>query len=197
VTTPLDDLLDYAEEPEPERAGPADERLWWWLARAVLWSTVLALPAWAFFKLAGLDVPYPLIAMVLLVGRILRGLLRWIDPRRLPETLVRPSGELVSEDQVDAASRDGLLTATARWDNRLSWVRLQNDKGQFARSVQPRLVELIDARLRVRHGVVRGADPVRARALLGEQLWTFVTTPVPKNPSPRELAGLITLMEEL
>ena len=135
--------------------------------------------------------------MVLLVGRVLRGALRWIDPRRLPDTLVRPSGELISEDQVDAATRDGLVTATTRWDNRLSWVRLQNDKGQFARSVQPRLIELVDERLRVRHGVVRGADPVRARALLGEQLWAFVTTPVPKNPTPRELAGLITLMEAL
>ena len=97
----------------------------------------------------------------------------------------------------DAATRDGLVTATTRWDNRLSWVRLQNDKGQFARSVQPRLIELVDERLRVRHGVVRVADPVRARALLGEQLWAFVTTPVPKNPTPRELAGLITLMEAL
>ena len=93
--------------------------------------------------------------------------------------------------------RDGLVTATSRWDNRLSWVKTHHDKGQFARTVQPRLVEIVDERLRVRHGVVRAADPAAARAVLGEQLWTFVTTPVPKNPTPREVAGLISLMERL
>ena len=198
MSTPLDDLLDSAhEEPEPEPTGRAAESLGWWLAKAVLWSTVLALPFWVFFHLAAFDVPYELIAMVLFVGRVLRALLRWIDPRPLPGTLIRPSAELVSEDQVEAASRDGLVTATSRWDNRLSWVKTHHDKGQFARTVQPRLVEIVDERLRVRHGVVRAADPAAARTVLGEQLWTFVTTPVPKNPTPREVAGLISLMENV
>jgi hypothetical protein len=194
----LDALLDSAhEDADPEFTGPTRERLGWWLAKAVLWSTVLALPIWVFFHLAAIDVPYPLIAMVLFVARVLRALLRWIDPRPLPGTLIRPSAELVSEDQVEAPSRDGLVAATARWDNRLSWVKLQHDKGQFARTVQPRLIEIIDERLRVRHGVVRAADPAAAHAVLGEQLWTFVSAPVPKNPTPRDVAGLITLMENI
>jgi hypothetical protein len=196
VTT-LDDLLDHAEEePEHERAaGRGPDTLWWWLAKATLWSVVLALPVWAFFRLGGLDVPYALLAMVLFVGRILRALLRWIDPRRLPRTLVRPSAELVSEDLAEAGDRDGLVAATARWDTRLSWVRLQGDKGQFARTIQPRLIEIIDDRLRLGHGVIRSADPAGARAVLGEPLWQFMTAPVPKNLTPRELAGLISLME--
>ena len=194
----LDELLDSAyEEPEPEPGGSGSDGLWRWLGKAVLWSTVLALPFWVFFHLATLDVPYPLIAMVLFVARVLRSLLRWIDPRPLPDTLVRPSSELVSEDQIEAAARDGLELATSRWDNRLGWAKLQHDKAQFARSVQPRFIEIIDERLRIRHGIVRSADPPAARAVLGEHLWTFVTTPVPKNPTPREVAGLISLMENV
>lgn len=194
--TTLDDLFESAaEEPEHEER-PARDTLWWWLAKAVLWSVVLALPFWAFFRLAGVDVPYALLAMVLFVARVLRALLRWVDPRPLPRTLVRPSAELVSTDQIEDSGRDGLVLATARWDNRLSWVRLQqNDRNQFARTVQPRLVEIIDERLRLAHGIVRAADPKAARAVLGEPLWQFVTAPVPKNLSPRELAGLISLME--
>lgn len=198
MSTPLDDLLESGrDEPEPEFAGPAGESLAWWLAKAVIWSTVLALPFWVFFHLASFEVPYPLIVMVLFVARVLRALLRWIDPRPLPGTLIRPSAELISEDQIEAASRDGLVAATARWDNRLSWVKQQHDRGEFARTVQPRLVEIIDERLRVRHGVVRAADPAAARAVVGEELWTFVTTPVPKNPTPREVAGLISMMENI
>ena len=195
--TTLDDLLDQAEEePEPERSGrPRSDSLWWWFAKATLWSAVLALPVWAFFRLAGVDVPYALLAMVLFVGQILRSLLRWVDPRPLPRTLVRPSAELVSADLAETGGRDGLVMATARWDTRLSWVRLQGDKSQFARTVQPRLIEIIDERLRIRHGVARSTDPGGARAVLGEPLWQFVTAPVPKNLTPRELAGLISLME--
>ena len=197
--TTLDDLFEHAAEEEPEHEErPARDTVWWWLAKAVLWSVVLALPFWAFFRLAGLDVPYALLAMVLFVGRTLRALLRWVDPRPLPRTLVRPSAELVSTDQIEASGRDGLVLATARWDNRLSWVRLRNtDRNQFSRTVQPRLVEIIDERLRLGHGIVRAADPGAARAVLGEPLWQFVTAPVPKNLTPRELAGLISLMEAL
>jgi hypothetical protein len=198
MSTSLNELLDSAyEEPEPEPAGSASDGLWWWIGKAVLWSTVLALPFWVFFHLVAFDVPYPLIAMVLFVARVLRALLRWIDPRPLPDTLVRPSSELVSEDQIEAAARDGLVLATSRWDNRLASAKLQHDKGQFARTVQPQLIDIIDDRLRVRRGIVRAADPAGARAVLGEQLWTFVTTPVPKNPTPREVAGLISLMEKV
>ena len=38
--------------------------------------------------------------------------------------------------------------AVARWDTRLAWVRMQHDPHQFARTVQPRLIQLVDERLR-------------------------------------------------
>jgi hypothetical protein len=158
---------------------------------------VVAAPFWGIFRMLGLDVPYPLLFMIGVAGRALRTLLRYVSPRPLPLTLIRPSGELVSEDQAAGAAQDGLYLATSRWDTRLSWVKAHGDKGQFARTVQPKLVEIIDERLWLRHSVSRAGDPARARALLGEQLWGFVTQPVPKNMTPREVAGLIALMEAL
>jgi hypothetical protein len=194
-STSLDDLLDYEDE-EPQR-HPDQPRLRWWIVRAVLLSAVAALAIWAFARMVGFDVPFVLLFMLFLTGWILRALLRWIEYRPLPPTLVRPSAELVSEDLAEAPERDGLALATSRWESRLSWVRLQSDKAQFARTVQPRIVEMVDERLRLRHGILRSADPARARAILGEQLWAFVTAPISKNPSPRDLAGLITLMERI
>lgn len=197
--TTLDDLLGYDEpdrEPEqPVRAGA--DATWWWLLKTALLAAVVAAPVWFILRMVGLDVPYPLLFMIGLVGRSLRSLLRFVKPRALPLTLTRPSGELVSEDQASGGAKDGLELATGRWDNRLSWVRVHGDKGQFARTVQPKLIEIIDERLWLRHSVSRAGDPVRARTLLGEQLWQFVNQPVQKNLTPREVAGLITLMEAL
>jgi hypothetical protein len=45
--------------------------------------------------------------------------------------------------------------------------------------------------------VVRSADPARARAVLGDPLWTFVTAPVRTNETPADLAALIRQMEEI
>jgi hypothetical protein len=195
--TTLDDLLGYEEaEPEPElpvRTGA--DATWWWLLKTVLLAAVVAAPVWGIFRMMGVDVPYPLLLMIGVVGRAFRTLLRFIAPRPLPLTLTRPSMELISEDQAAGGAKDGLELATHRWDTRLAWVR--GDKGHFARVVQPKLVEIIDERLWLRHSVSRRGDPARARTLLGEQLWGFVTQPVPKNLSPREVAGLIALMEAL
>ena len=197
MSTTLDDLLSAGDEPEPEAARPATDTLWWWLLKAVLWSVLLALPIWYVARSAGFATPYPLVAMVLLVARVLRALLRWVAPQALPNTLIRPSAELISADQAEASKRDGLVMATRRWETRLSFSRLHGDRNQFARTVQPKLVELIDERLRLRHGLTRAGDPERARAVLGEPLWHFVTVPVRKNLSLRDVTELITLMEAL
>jgi hypothetical protein len=202
----LDDLLGFEEhgpEPEPPARSRTDTG-WWWLLKAALLAAVVAVPVWGLFRLVSVAVPYPLIFMVFLVGRTLRTLLQWIAPQPLPDTMIRPSGELVSEDQAGGTTQDGLDLATGRWDTRLSWAGLHGtersrgrDASQFARTVQPKLVEIIDERLWLRHAVSRAVDPVRAQALLGEQLWGFVTQPVTKNPSPRDIAGLIALMEQI
>jgi hypothetical protein len=194
--TSLDDLLTYEDEAPPEPARSRGSRRWWWLVRAVLVAVGGAAVAELILRAAGLSVPYPLLFLVLLVVQVLRRVLSWVAAPPLPRTLLRPAAELRAAES-GGGSSDGLYLATARWDTRLGWVKLQRDPNQFAHTVQPRLVQIIDERLRMRHGVVRAADPDRARALLGERLWAFVSTPVGRNLTPRDLAALIGLMEAL
>lgn len=196
--TSLDDLLGYEErEPEPEapvRSG--SDATWWWVVKNALLAVAVAAPVWGILRLLGIDVPYPLLVMIVLVGRTLRALLSWIGAGPIPLTLIRPSVELISEDQAGGTAQDGLYLATARWDDRLCWVK-RGDSGQFARDVQPKLVEIIEERLWLRHGVTPAADPDGARTLLGDQLWGFVTQPVSRKMTPRDVAGLIALMEAI
>lgn len=90
---------------------------------------------------------------------------------------------------------DGLVLAISRWDTMMDWSH--TDAARFNRKVLPRLAEVVDERLRQRHGVDRSADPARAKAVLGDPLWTFVTTPGRRSPHPRELEQIVTALEKL
>ncbi|GAA5195335.1 hypothetical protein GCM10023322_61830 [Rugosimonospora acidiphila] len=189
----LEDVFRYEEdEPGSHRQRPGRYR-YRWLVRPVLLSVAGAIGGGLLLRLAGLAVPYPLIFMVLLTLQLLRRVLAWIEPGRVPESLLRRPPPPVDH----LSGEDGLRVVTDRWETLLSWVRLQRDPVQFVRMMQPRLVQLVDERLRLRHGVSRQSDPTRARELLGESLWTFMTTPVSQNPSARELAALISQMEAI
>ncbi len=190
----LDDLLRYEEdEPTPHRA-PVPPSRYRWLIVPVVISLIGALSGGFILRLLGAAVPYPLIFMMLLAVQLLYRSLRWAAPQPIPRGL----GLRVSADEEEAVlPADGLKLAVSRWDTRLSWVRLQNDPHQFARTVQPRLIQLVDERLRLRHGIVRSADPARAQAVLGGPLWTLMTTPVHSHVTPADLAALIRQMEEI
>jgi hypothetical protein len=56
---------------------------------------------------------------------------------------------------------------------------------------------VVDERLRQRHGVDRAADPMRAKVVLGDPLWTFLTVPSRRPPQPRELEQIVTALEKL
>jgi hypothetical protein len=189
----LDDVFRYEDdEPGTHRQAPRRSSFRW-LLPPVLISLIGAIGLGVVLRVLGAAVPYPLIFMVLLVIQLLRRTLSWIDPGPIPARLLRAPG-----GPGDAtAGEDGLRLATSRWESRLSWVRLQRDPAQFATTIQPRLVQLVDERLRLRHGVVRTNDPARARALLGEPLWAFMSAPVRENLAPRDLAALIRQMEAL
>jgi hypothetical protein len=197
TTTPLDDLLGYEEEPPPKPASHR-ERPSRWLVRAVLLAAVGALVGYGLLRLAGVGVPYPLLLTGLFTLQLLRRVLRDLHVAPVPESLRRPPG-LPSDGDGGGGwgERDGLRLAVTGWSTRLAWLHARSDPRQFIRSVQPRLVQVIDERLRLKHGVTLSGDPRRARELLGETLWVFVNEPVPKNPTPRELAGLVKLMEDL
>jgi hypothetical protein len=90
---------------------------------------------------------------------------------------------------------DGLRGAVKRWETRLEWCYADN--GAYNRKVLPLLGEIVDERLRQRHGITRESDPARARKLVGEPLWTFLAAPGRRPPAPRELANLIAWMERI
>lgn len=189
----LDDLLRYEEdEPTPHRAQERPSR-YRWLVRPLVISVIGAAVGWPLLGAMGYAVPPVLIFTILLVVQLLRRVTRWIDARPIPRGLREP---VVDSDEQMSAPPDGMQVAVQRWDTRLSWVRVQHDPHQFARTVQPRLIQLVDERLRLRHGVIRSADPARARAVLGDPLWTFMTSPVETNVTPADLARLIRQMEE-
>lgn len=189
----LDDVFQYEEEEPDPQGQPARRSSLRWLVRPVMISLVIAAGGGFLLRLMGLGVPYPLIFMVVLVIQLLRRTLTWVGPGPIPTRLLRRPEASAGSGGGD----DGLRLAAGRWENRLFWVKLQRDPAQFSKTMQPRMVQAIDERLRLRHGVVRENDPVRARAVLGEALWTFVTTPVRENMAPRDLAALISRMEAL
>lgn len=90
---------------------------------------------------------------------------------------------------------DGLRGAVKRWETRLEWCYADNSA--YTRKVLPLLGEIVDERLRQRHGITRASDPVRARKLVGEALWTFLAGPGRRPPAPHELANLIAWMERI
>lgn len=93
------------------------------------------------------------------------------------------------------APPDGLRGAVKRWETRLEWCYADN--GAYSRKVVPLLGEIVDERLRQRHGITRASDPARARKLIGDPLWTFLAGPGRRPPAPRELAILIAWMERI
>jgi hypothetical protein len=81
-----------------------------------------------------------------------------------------------------------------RWRRQLETT--DDDVERFSRVVQPRLVELVGLRLRLRYGIRMRDEPDRARAILGPALHDFLTGTLPRVPTPHELDLLITRMEE-
>jgi hypothetical protein len=187
--TALDDLLAYDEEPpaRPRRrrrvsVGTAVTDLL--VAAALTALIVMGLRA------AELSMP---VAVVFAVVLALRLLLRVVGSLPLAPAVHR---ERPVDPNAPEVPPDGLYTASSRWQNRLDagW----REAARFESVVLPHLVEIVDERLRQRHGVSRDADPVRARALVGEPLWTFLrATGRTAGPSPRELAEMVALMEQV
>ncbi|MPZ26887.1 MAG: hypothetical protein GEV12_10825 [Micromonosporaceae bacterium] len=82
-----------------------------------------------------------------------------------------------------------------RWERRLSVT--SGDPEWYTRVVRDRMTELVAERLRQRHGFRLATDPQRARAVLGEELFGFLTEPVTTTPDPARLDRLLTRIEEI
>lgn len=186
--TRLDDLLSYDDKPRIRDR-------WRWPARLIRTAILCAVASallWEFLRLHGVGVPYVLLMTVVLAGGAMYQLLRWLSPPRIPETLrdtqVAPTRERIRDS-------DGVFRAVRRWAARMDWT--EDNLGRFAHVVQPAIADVVDERLRLRHGVVRSAEPDRARELCGPELFAFITKPVTRRLSPNELAAVVAAMEAL
>ncbi|MGW4497128.1 hypothetical protein ACWENR_00690 [Micromonospora sp. NPDC004336] len=192
-STSIDDLLSFEEErprrEEPERRGRLGQVL-----RALAGMAAVVVVLVAGLRAVGLRVP-----LLILVA----GVVALFAVRRVVAALAsspppagsRPSVPRDDDGTWNWGARDALRTAINGWETPLDWSTSRPER--FTRVVLPRLGELADERLRQRHGVTRESDPGRARALLGDRLWTFLETPPRRTPSPRDLAAIVAELEKL
>ncbi|MGH3714156.1 MAG: hypothetical protein ACRDT4_11950 [Micromonosporaceae bacterium] len=184
----LDELLtaarDHRAEPDPgEITVPV-------VLKTLGGCAVAAFVSWYLLLNVGLLLPYPLLLAVLVALTLSRRITIASHGETLPEPDDHEDHEWLHESPHDQA-----YLGVRRWVNRLSTVEI--DRDAYERRVRPAIVAVVDERLRLRHGIDRQADPRRAAAVLGEQLWQFVTEPATRVPRPQEVAALATRIEKL
>ncbi|XTZ17612.1 hypothetical protein ACQSSU_09710 [Micromonospora echinospora] len=185
----IDDLLRFEEEPagRPERRRGGWLR---WLLRTVLVTGAATAVLVAVLRAVGFTVSLP----VLVAGVLALLGVRAVTGRLAPPPPSRRSTRVTGPDEPPPAG-DALRTAVDGWALPLAWATSEPER--FTRVVLPRITELADERLRQRHGVTRESDPARARALLGERLWTFLAAPGRRPLSPRDLAAIVAELEKI
>jgi hypothetical protein len=150
-----------------------------------------------YLLLYGADyvLPYPLVLAVC-TGVLL---LRWALGRvgepdgLLARDLVRPVRvRRRLEPGEGYEGGDGVAEAVRRWDRRLGWG--EKDGPRFAVTVGRALGDLVDERLRQRHGITRATDPARARELVGERMWALLG-PLQRSPTPRQIVAALDELE--
>lgn len=193
MSTSIDDLLSFEEElPEPAGA-PRSGRVRWVLRTLAVTAAIVVVVVVAL-RAVGLQ---------LSLGIIVAGVLALLAVRRVTSALSPPpppraSGRAPAGEEPGLwnwAARDALRAAINGWERPLDWCA--GNPQRFTERVLPRLGDLADERLRQRHGITRESDPARAHTLLGETLWTFLSTPSRRPPSPRELAAIVAELEKL
>ncbi|MEU4527635.1 hypothetical protein OG400_10965 [Micromonospora ureilytica] len=192
-STSIDDLLAFEEEGAP--AGPkARDSRWRPVLRSLAWAAALVAVLLVGLRAVGLQVSLPvLIAGVLAVLAVRRVTALLAPPPPPPPARQAGAGEEDGSYNWDA--RDALRGAINQWERPLDWS--SNRTERFTEVVLPRIGELADERMRLKHGVTRESDPARARVLLGERLWTFLETPPRRTPSPRDLAVIVAELESV
>jgi hypothetical protein len=191
---PLEHLLHH-EEPEPVQV--ADARNESWIPRAALNAFFNSAVAYTLFHIFGLAPPYPLILAVCIGGVLVRRAVAFArEPRSHTRNVIRagrparaigPGGWYVTDD--------GMVEAIRRWDRRLEWGSTAPER--FNHTITGRLAELVDERLRQRHGITLAGDPRRAQALVGDDVWRLITGPPARVPSPRDVYQVVQRMESL
>lgn len=118
-------------------------------------------------------------------------LLQWLL-RPAAEPPLEPA-EMVDPDRVEPEDRP--YPQADRWERRLSMTF--GDPVWYGDVVRGRLATLVAERLRQRHGVLLASQPVPARAILGDELFLFLTEDRDDTPDPAELDRMVTQMEAI
>jgi hypothetical protein len=175
----------------PAMAEPVDRwsRLWQRLVLAAALGLALGIAVLLSASATGGSPRPELCAGVGVAAAVLVQLVRETatDPQSLPEPVEASSpsgGEYVTrlrqlEHRLEAASRDG---------------------SKYDRNVRPVLARLALERLRQKYGIDPRRQPVQAREVLGELLWSLtMAPPEPASPAPThaELSRLVGLIEAL
>jgi hypothetical protein len=154
------------------------------LALAVVLSVVMyAVVRWVF----GLAIPYLLYLVAVLA--ILFG--RWVVVAvRPPSTSDRPLRE-DTESRSYGALPDRPFLGVRRWEDMLELTR--GDPEYFHRTVRPEILALLEERLR------RTGEVAAPEEFLGAELAVLSSDSdrSKRAPSPRELAAIVTRLEEL
>ncbi|GLZ57479.1 MULTISPECIES: hypothetical protein [Micromonospora] len=192
-STSIDDLLAFEEEAAPTGPGARDSR-WRPVLRSLAWAAALVAVLLVGLRAVGLQVSLPVLIAGVLAVLAVRRVTALLAPPPPP-----PGGARVGTGEEDGSynwgARDALRSAINRWEWPLDWSSTRPER--FTGTVLPRIGELADERMRLKHGVTRESDPARARALLGERLWTFLETPPRRTPSPRDLAVIVAELESI
>jgi hypothetical protein len=187
----LDQLFTAGEE----HGDPRQRRRWVPGAlRDLLAAALLGGAIYAVLRVFSLVVPVVLLISGAYAVLLLRRAVRRVGPVPLPDTLAgSPWGRVDADD--DRSHVDGVVRVVRRWEARFGWT--ERDHVRFGTAVLPRLAEVVEERLRHRHGVSLYAQPDQARVLVGPELWTFLNSPVRRSPTPQELAALVAEMEKI
>ncbi|MDO3701152.1 hypothetical protein Q3W71_05595 [Micromonospora sp. C28SCA-DRY-2] len=193
-STSIDDLLSFEEERPRgdgrDRGGRVGQVL-----RALAGMAAVVVVLVAGLRVVGLRVSLLILIAGVVALFAVRRIVAALTPPP-PQPGAGPRSSIgVDEGTWNWGARDALRTAINGWEVPLDWSATRPER--FTTVVLPRLGELADERLRQRHGVTRESDPARARALLGERLWTFLETPPRRTPSPRDLAVIVAELEKL
>ncbi|GAA4577847.1 hypothetical protein GCM10023176_52210 [Micromonospora coerulea] len=194
MSTSIDDLLSFEEEEAAEPAvGSRGGRVRLVLRTLAVTAAIVAVVV-AGLRSVGLQVSLWIVVAGVLALLALRRVTGALSPPPPPRSGGRaPIGE--EPGTWNWAALDALRVAINGWERPLDWCA--GNRERFTERILPRLGELADERLRQRHGLTRESDPARARTLLGEPLWTFLSTPSRRPPSPRDLAVIVAELEKL
>lgn len=192
----IDDLLGHEEE-QPSRPEREASATGWWVRTALIAAALAAVTVFGL-RLFGIAVSIPVVLAIFFALLALRRVTSLVAPPPPPRPRPRARalrGFDIEDGRYNWAVEDGLRVAIDRWERRLG--RAQKDVGQFTGTTQPALAELVDERLRQRYGFTRATDPARAQALLGDAVWTLLTTPTARTLTPRQCAALVGQLEKL